>query len=96
MGYAAMFGVLCKGRRARRPQGFWFLSQPALFWPGASIHPSVRPSHSPPRLRQAPLKHTALKTLEKSSGCEGAPGFLTSSHDVGWGKVMPCFAGKAK
>lgn len=44
VGYAgapAMLGMLSKGSRACGPQGFWFLSQPVLFWPGAPIHPSI-------------------------------------------------------
>lgn len=84
VGYAgapAMLGMLCKGSRARRPQGFWFLSQPVLFWPGASIYLSLCPSHSAPRLCEAPLECGALRTLgKKAAGTRALVNF--SLHPV--------------
>lgn len=92
-GAPAMLGMPWEGSGAGRPQGFWFPSQPPLFWPGASTHPSIRPSvcpsHSPPRLRRAPLLCGAVRTLGGRRGCPG--GFFTPPSPVGREKVMPRF-----
>lgn len=99
MGYAGVpetLSVLCKGGRARRPQGFWFLSQPVLFWPEAPIHPSVHPSHSPPGLHEAPLECGALRTLGIRSGYEGPRQFFNFIPQRGLWEGDALLVGKAK